>query len=436
MNFRRRFRPIGLRMIKSGIAVFICFLIQLIRGPYGIPFHSTSTALFCMQNDLGSSKSSAMLRIWGTIFGTVWGCLILLINIYLIKDVPVIYKYLLVSLAIIPVIYMTILLKRQDLAYFTCVVFLSISITYAIDSNPYIFIINRVLDMLIGIFVGIGINQFSLPRNYHNDILFVTGLDETLLKEEENQVSVYSQTELNRMIDRGALFTISTERTVSSLMDSIGDIHLKLPIIAFDGAVLFDAQEKSFLCKKAINREVVDKILSVCREEKVSCFNTVLLQDTLLIYYEELFHSTERELYKKWQTSLYRNYIQGTASPDAESIYIMCIGKREYITKLYHSIKRLPEADQIRMTRVLVKGCPGYVHLRIYHKNASKQEMLEELKKRMGIEKSVTFGTIPGKYDVLVKESGRNNVVNNIKKLYQPVKWARNKNKIGEHYEV
>ena len=39
---------IGMRIIKSAVAVFICFLIYLIRGE-GLPFYSTIAAIMCMQ---------------------------------------------------------------------------------------------------------------------------------------------------------------------------------------------------------------------------------------------------------------------------------------------------------------------------------------------------------------------------------------------------
>ena len=48
-----KFPPIGLRLVKTAIAVFICFLIHLIRGEQGLLFYSISTAIFCMQPYLG-----------------------------------------------------------------------------------------------------------------------------------------------------------------------------------------------------------------------------------------------------------------------------------------------------------------------------------------------------------------------------------------------
>ena len=65
---------------------------------------------------------------------------------------------------------------------------------------------------------------------------------------------------------------------------------------------------------------------------------------------------------------------------------------------------------------------PGYAYIKIYNKNASKSNMLEYLKQDLGIEKVVSFGTIPNKYDVLIEPGDMNQVVRVIRKMYEPVK--------------
>ena len=47
--------------------------------------------------------------------------------------------------------------------------------------------------------------------------------------------------------------------------------------------------------------------------------------------------------------------------------------------------------------------------------------MLEYLKSTLDISKTVTFGTIQGKYDYVVQEGDSNTVVHTLKKLYEPV---------------
>ena len=102
-------------------------------------------------------------------------------------------------------------------------VFLSIAVNHAKDLNPYLFVWNRCLDTIIGILIGVAVNEFSLPREKHEEILFVSGLDDTLLC--GSRLSDYSRVELNRMIDEGLHFTISTCRTPASLLE-LSLIHI------------------------------------------------------------------------------------------------------------------------------------------------------------------------------------------------------------------
>ncbi len=420
-----KFPPIGLRLVKTAIAVFICFLIHLIRGEQGLLFYSISTAIFCMQPYLGNSKDSAKHRIFGTVNGGFWGCIILLFNTFVITDAPIIWKYLVISIACIVVIYTSVLLKKPSDSYFSCVVFISATVVHITDPNPYVFVLNRMLDTLIGIGVSLLVNQITLPRKYNNDILFISGLDETLLNDEE-QLSPYTVVEINRMLEKGALFTIATERTAATLIDSIKNINLKLPIIAFDGAILFDIHNKKYIRKEVIAADVVVEIQKVLKEEKVCCFTTALLQDTLLIYYDNFYHEIEEQIYTKLRTSLYRNYINGTVSKDAECFYIMCIDTNSNITRIYQRLKKSPIYENIRMVRVLSKDFKGYTYLKIYHKNATKQNMFNELKQMIGVEKSISFGTIPGQYDVLIHiNDNHKSAVKHMKKLYEPIKWSK-----------
>lgn len=48
--------------------------------------------------------------------------------------------------------------------------------------------------------------------------------------------------------------------------------------------------------------------------------------------------------------------------------------------------------------------------------------MIQYLQKMTGLSQIITFGTIPGRYDILVSPGDTNRVVHMLKKLYEPVK--------------
>ena len=153
------------------------------------------------------------------------------------------------------------MVNKKQASYFSCVVFLSIVVNHLTDANPFLFVWSRVLDTLIGIGLGVLVNACSLPREHRNHILFVSGLDDTLLTEEDH-LSAYSKVELNRMISTGAKFTVSTMRTPASLMEPLKDIHLNLPVIVMDGAALYDIKQKKYLYEYVISNDCATKVIS------------------------------------------------------------------------------------------------------------------------------------------------------------------------------
>ena len=180
-------------------------------------------------------------------------------------------RALTVAAFIVPIIYTTVILNRRNASYFSCVVFLSIVVNHANDINPYLFVLNRVLDTMIGIAIGVGLNLFRFKRKKNQDTLFISGLDDTLFNE-NNNLSAYSRVELNRMIDEGLNFTISTIRTPASLIDPLRDIRLKLPVIAMDGAALFNISEKRFEKVYIIPMEIAREVSKFFEKLEQRCF--------------------------------------------------------------------------------------------------------------------------------------------------------------------
>ena len=101
----------------------------------------------------------------GTLIGGAYGLLILL----LLRLGPIAARPLLgygiISAAIIPLMYLTVLIKKTPATYITCVVFLSVVVSHGMDTTPYWFALNRVIDTLIGIFISLLVNTLVFPQN-------------------------------------------------------------------------------------------------------------------------------------------------------------------------------------------------------------------------------------------------------------------------------
>ncbi|WMM25809.1 aromatic acid exporter family protein [Tissierella sp. MB52-C2] len=146
----------GMRVIKTIISVYICFLISFIRN--GLPFYSAIAAILCMQNDNANSFEAGKSRMIGTFIGGIYGFIaIVLINFVNIELFNYIH-YLILSLFLVPIIYTNVFLKANSSTYISCVVFFSITISHGGDIAPMYFALNRIIDTLIGIVVSLTIN--------------------------------------------------------------------------------------------------------------------------------------------------------------------------------------------------------------------------------------------------------------------------------------
>lgn len=148
---------IGMRVIKTAISSYICFLLSFIRKTS--PFYSVIAAILSMQTDPESSVKVGKSRMVGTIIGGIYGFVaIQLINMLNIQLFGYLH-YFILTLFLIPIIYTNVYLKYPSSTYISCVAFLSITVSHGGDMNPMYFAINRTIDTLIGILVSVIINR-------------------------------------------------------------------------------------------------------------------------------------------------------------------------------------------------------------------------------------------------------------------------------------
>lgn len=138
----------------------------------------------------------------------------------------------------------------------------------------------RIVRSVIAVALRFAVNSFHLPRKKNKDVLYVSGLDDTLLGSGQ-KLSSYSKVELNRVIDEGAQFTVATLRTPASIRESLEGVHLKLPVVAMDGAVLYDMNENSFLMSYQMSYRQAKKMIDLLDKRRCSYFTNVVIEDML-----------------------------------------------------------------------------------------------------------------------------------------------------------
>lgn len=149
---------IGCRTLKTVIAVFLCFLIDDVRQA-GVPFYAAIVAILCVQRNKEDSFKAAKNREIATIVGGICGMAFLILerNIYYIQLST--FRYLVLSLMLIPIIKLSVLLKQTQGTFLMCVVFLCVTVTHEKDISPIQFAFDRIIDTTIGICIALIINR-------------------------------------------------------------------------------------------------------------------------------------------------------------------------------------------------------------------------------------------------------------------------------------
>lgn len=157
--------PIGLRTLKTGLAIFLCLLLFPNE-----PFFACITAIFCLQNTIEASYRIGLARVYGTIHGSIIGLLSLIIYRFIWDHVksPFLCKlliYLLIATGIIVVIYTCTLMNKHLSVTLACIVFLGITTIHA-QSDALYYGINRIIETFFGLFIGLSVNKFVTPPKH------------------------------------------------------------------------------------------------------------------------------------------------------------------------------------------------------------------------------------------------------------------------------
>ena len=414
--------PIGMRIIKSSIGVLLGFIIYLLRGKQGAPFYTALSVLWCMQPYPSNAKANARQRTIGTMIGAFYGLIMILLEYYFLPFDNEFIRYLIISVLIIPVIYTTVVINKKNASYFSCVVFLSIVVNHLNDKNPYFFVFNRVLDTMIGIVLALIINTARIPRKKRDNLLFVSELDKALLNM-HNTLTPYSKIELNKMLDDGLKFTIATMRTPAALLEALKDIRIKLPVIAMDGAILFDVKDNRYLKVYEMTYSETKEFLELFKENNLHCFVNVVVEDSVIIYYDDFKNEVEKRIYDTLRSSPYRNYIKEELPERYGAVYLMLIDENTKIENLYSQMKELGYTERFKILKYSSDDFPGYSYIKVYNKKAIKENMIQYIKELTKADDIIILESSKEGKNLRVNKNESNEIVRNLKRIYEPYFW-------------
>ena len=154
---------IGMRIIKTAIAVFIVLLIHVIlllidqkynfdrsdwKAPSNMytPFFAGIAAVYALHKNTKASLNQARIRSLGSVIGGYFGMILILISEYVLinklnmkeTNFPLfeLITFAWVSVGIIPLILITVKVRQKDAVFISCLTYLSVTISIRNGGMP------------------------------------------------------------------------------------------------------------------------------------------------------------------------------------------------------------------------------------------------------------------------------------------------------------
>jgi hypothetical protein len=430
---------IGRRNIKTAVAVFLALLVKVllmlcIDLPTGTtwskiiytPFFGGIAAAYSMHMDKHASMQQAKIRTMGSIFGGLYGMVVLILSEVLLEQLvglsntSVVYyllDYTFVAAAIILLIHITVITRKTYATWIACLTYLSVTVSIRNDFdaqlvgfftdievlNTYliamVFAFNRILSTVIGVGISLFVNLFTLPRHNNQDILFVSSLDKAILNKQD-QITGFTKYKINQLSNGGCHITFATTRTQASLNRIFSGIDLKMPLITMNGSAIYHPKEQRYLSIDHINQEARRQLDALFLQKHVSYFCCTVDDNILQIYHGKLENEGEILYYRERRDTFFDNFVRGTVPDELEVCFYELVAKQEVILDIVHEIEQSDYAQKLDVLHAPYK-LQGYELLKINSKNSNKGTRLQELKEQTHSAKLVVFGSGESDIDMM-----------------------------------
>ena len=224
--------------------------------------------------------------------------------------------------------------------------------------------------------------------------LFVSDLDGTLLGK-DSRLSQASVEMLNRAIGSGALFSVATARTPSTVAILLKDIHANLPFIVMTGAAIWSPVTEKYADTVTMNPSTAQNVLDTIRAHKLPAFIYFLRDGIIDIYHYGPLSDIERKFIGERDDSPFKRFFipeSGTSLlPDPLEGVV-----------LFYTMQPSARVEETYLDIRNIAGCnPIFYHdmygqdtgiMEIFSKEASKANALRRLRDRTGAQRVVAFG--------------------------------------------
>ena len=220
--------------------------------------------------------------------------------------------------------------------------------------------------------------------------LYVTDLDGTLMRNDQT-LSEYTVTTLNRLIGEGFNITYATARSFTSAHKITEDLKIKIPVITRNGTTFADQIRNEETEISRFSPEQLDKLKSILKgliETRgfVSAYFGKTMNKTYM--FGDLCEGLDKYV------SYYKNDKRMVGVENYEDLfkgivtYITIIDEREVLEPYYEKIRKAGDWETVFSKDTYGKE----FWLEICPTNATKAKAVQKLKDRLGLDRIVVFG--------------------------------------------
>jgi hypothetical protein len=422
---------IGRRNIKTAVAVLIALLFKVVLMlaidlPTGTqwskiiytPFFGGIAAAYSMHTDKEASMQQAKVRTMGSIFGGLYGMVVLILSEALFSHAlnldtsGILYyalDYLLVAAAIVILISFTVVTHKTYATWIACLTYLSVTVSIRNDFdeqlmgffsdsemiNTYlvaiVFALNRIFSTVVGVGISLCVNLFVLPKSKNKKVLFVSSLDKAILNN-QHRITGFTKYKINQLCKTGCNITFATTRTQASLNQIFDGITLTMPLITMNGSAIYNPKNKHYISVEYISHEVRVELEGLFNRNNLNYFCYSVDDDVLQIYHGKLKNEGEIKYYNDDRNNFFDNYVRGAMPDDMEACFYVVINNKETVMNIVTEINNSPIASELDLLYYHF-DIEGYYFLKINSKSSNKYTRLQELKEQTGAERLVVFGS-------------------------------------------
>lgn len=172
----------------------------------------------------------------------------------------------------------------------------------------------------------------------------------------------------------------------------MAEIQLNIPLISFNGAIIYDVRQRRHSKVCWLTAETVKNIIAELKSHSVSALMYEFKDDALVSYYESLEQKPLADFVadrKARYNSIFRQVNDFNTVASEQIMYFTLLDTYDRIKPVYDVLKKIPD---INMSLVNNTYRDDLWFLEVFNAGASKQNAVKFLRETYGYQKIIGFG--------------------------------------------